>query len=105
MDTAVELIEGRPESAHDLASLARATHVSARSLQKAYRRELDTSVVEYVRGARLQHARRELLSAQPDTATVAAVAYRWGFAHPGRFSIWYRQRFGESPSQTLRRPG
>jgi AraC-like DNA-binding protein len=27
---------------------------------------------------------------------------RWGFAHLGRFSIEYKERFGESPSQSLR---
>lgn len=98
----VELIEEHPEAAHSLASLARAAHVSARSLQKAFRRDLDTSLVEYLRGARLQRARRDLLSARPETATVTAVARRCGFAHPGRFAIWYRQQFGEAPSETLR---
>jgi hypothetical protein len=28
---------------------------------------------------------------------------RWGFTHMGRFSVEYRLRFGESPSQTLSR--
>jgi AraC-like DNA-binding protein len=31
-----------------------------------------------------------------------AVALRWGFTHYGRFAAQYRQRFGCSPSQTLR---
>jgi AraC-like DNA-binding protein len=35
--------------------------------------------------------------------TVAAVAHRWGFAHLGRFASAYRCRFGEPPSDTLRR--
>ena len=28
---------------------------------------------------------------------------KWGFCHLGRFAVEYRRRFGESPSQTLRR--
>lgn len=35
--------------------------------------------------------------------TVAEVAYRWGFAHLGRFAHDYRARYGESPSTTSRR--
>jgi hypothetical protein len=31
------------------------------------------------------------------------VATRWGITHLGRFACEYRNRFGESPSQTLRR--
>ena len=34
--------------------------------------------------------------------SVSEVAWRWGFAHHGRFAAQYRTRFGETPSQTLR---
>jgi len=37
-----------------------------------------------------------------DGVTVTATAERWGFGHLGEFSVMYRKRFGESPSQTLR---
>ncbi|WP_414688000.1 helix-turn-helix domain-containing protein [Mycobacterium sp.] len=33
--------------------------------------------------------------------TVSDTAYRWGFAHLGRFAVAYRNKFGESPSETL----
>ncbi|HEX2431520.1 MAG TPA: helix-turn-helix domain-containing protein, partial [Aestuariivirgaceae bacterium] len=36
-----------------------------------------------------------------DTAT--AIAYDCGFGHLGEFAQSYRLRFGESPSETLRR--
>lgn len=103
VSTAIDLIEGHPEWEHSPASLARAANVSVRSLQKAFRRDLDTSLLEYLRATRLRNAHDHLLTARPDADTVTAVANRWGFAHPGRFSIWYRQQFGESPSQTLHR--
>ena len=49
-------------------------------------------------------ARQELLRADPaGGATVAAVAARWGFGHPGRFATAYRARFGEPPGTTLHR--
>ena len=37
--------------------------------------------------------------------TVAAVAYRWGFAHLGRFAAVYRSRFGVTPSEDLKADG
>jgi len=34
--------------------------------------------------------------------TVAAIAARWGFAHPGRFAAAYQQQYGTTPATTLR---
>jgi transcriptional regulator GlxA family with amidase domain len=55
----------------------------------------------YVRTARLERARQDLVSAPPG-AQVTDIALRWGFNHVGRFSTAYRKRYGESPLQTLR---
>jgi AraC-like DNA-binding protein len=42
------------------------------------------------------------MKAQPgENVTVLAMGF--GFTHMGRFAVEYRQRFGESPSETLRR--
>ena len=60
--------------------------------------------MSYVRRRRLEQAHDELLRLDPTTgARVTDVALRNGFAHTGRFAAAYRQRFGESPSTTLRR--
>ena len=40
--------------------------------------------------------------ARRDPTTVADIASRWRFTHPGRFSVAYRRRYGCSPSETLR---
>jgi AraC-like DNA-binding protein len=89
------------------AELAHAAGSSVRSLQIAFRRELGQTPLEHVREARLVAARAELLSAPQAEGgalpTVAAVSHRWGFLNPGRFSSLYRRRFGEYPSDTLRR--
>ena len=55
-----------------------------------------------LRQARLARARRDLLEGLPGT-TVTQTALQWGFQHLGRFSGEYARRFGESPSDTLRR--
>lgn len=84
--------------------IARATNLSTRAIQQAFHDDLATTPMHYVRDRRLERARDQLAGALPsDGITVTEVAERWGFGHLGNFSGAYRRRFGESPSQTLRR--
>lgn len=86
-----------------LAEIAAAVHLGPRSVQQAFRKSLGTTPTSYIRERRLERVRAELLEAMPsDGVTVTATAERWGFGHLGEFSVLYRKRFGESPSQTLR---
>jgi AraC-like DNA-binding protein len=78
--------------------------MSVRAIQKGFREELGTTPMGYLRDRRLERAREELIDAVPvDGVTVTEVAYRWGFKHLSNFAVLYRQRWGESPSDTLRR--
>lgn len=86
----------RPITVDDIAS---AVHISTRGLQYAFRRALDTTPAECLRRARLDGAHRDLRSGAP--VTVAAVARRWGFSHPSRFAVAYRESFGVLPSVTV----
>jgi AraC-like DNA-binding protein len=87
-----------------LQDIARALNVSVRSVQNAFRDDLGTTPMNYLRDRRLERARAELADALPsDGVTVTEVAERWGFGHLGNFAAMYRKRFGESPSDTLRR--
>ena len=100
----VELIDSAPETAFTVADLAECAGVSERSLHAAFRRQLGTSPMAYVRRRRLEQARDELLRLDPTRgAKVTDVALRYGFAHTGRFAAAYRACFGEPPSRTLRR--
>lgn len=84
--------------------IAAASRLSLRALQAAFRRRTGTTPMHYLRRVRLEAARRALLDADPsDEATVARVARAAGFDHTSRFAAAYRDRFGELPSQTLRR--
>ena len=85
-----------------IAELAEAAGLSARALQRQFRTFLGKSPHEALRDIRFESARRQLLLGKPDTR-VMDVASRCGFPHFGRFSIEYRRRYGETPSQTLRR--
>ncbi|UXA19937.1 AraC family transcriptional regulator [Mycobacterium sp. SMC-4] len=85
-------------------SLANAVHMSVRSIQQGFRSELGMSPMAFVRERRLERVHEELTDAIPsDGVTVTAVAERWGFHHLGSFSVEYRKRWGEAPSETLRR--
>lgn len=100
----VELIDSAPEKAFTVADLAEYASVSERSLHAAFRRQLGTSPMAYVRCRRLEQAHEELLHLDPSAGVrVTDVALRYGFAHTGRFASAFRKRFGEAPSITLRR--
>jgi AraC-like DNA-binding protein len=58
--------------------------------------------MRYLRNARMERVREELLRGET-VETITEIALRWGFSEPGRFSVAYRERFGERPSETRRR--
>jgi AraC-like DNA-binding protein len=100
---AIELIDGDPMSVFGVSDVARAATLGVRALEDGFRRHIGTSPMAYVRKVRMARAHEELRRLDPTTTTAAAVARRWGFHHYGRFSGAYRQRYGCTPSDTLRR--
>ena len=82
-----------------LADVVAVSGVPGRTLLKHFRDARGVSPMRYVRDLRMQRVREELASGL--ATQVVDCAMRWGFAHPGRFSVEYRCRFGESPSATL----
>ena len=99
---AIDFIEANAHKDIGIADIAASMHLTPRSVQYIFRRHLDTTPTDFLRGVRLARAREDLLQADRATSTVAAISARWGFAHTGRFAVQYRQTFGESPHQTLR---
>jgi transcriptional regulator GlxA family with amidase domain len=83
--------------------LAVAVRVSQRTLEYAFRDVMETTPASYLRMHRLNAVHRDLVKTGPGEATVSAIAQKWGFNHPGRFSLAHRQLFGEVPSRTLSR--
>jgi AraC-like DNA-binding protein len=101
---AVAFINAHAHEDIGITQIAQAGRVGPRGLQQAFRRYRDTTPMQYLRRVRLDRAHRELLAGHPHRGdTVSAIAARWGFAHAGRFSAAYRDAYGYSPSQTLRR--
>jgi transcriptional regulator GlxA family with amidase domain len=81
-----------------------ATGVSERTLRLFCKKHLGMAPVRYLWLRRMQLARAALMRADPATATVTDIATGHGFWELGRFSVAYRTLFGESPSESLRRP-
>jgi len=77
--------------------------ISTRALQTGFRRFRNTTPMTYLRAIRLELARTDLANAGSANSSVAIVANALGFGHLGRFARDYQQRFGELPSETLRR--
>ncbi|MET7992140.1 helix-turn-helix transcriptional regulator [Amycolatopsis sp. NPDC005232] len=99
---AVAFIENSAAEDVGLTRIAEAAGLSARGLQQAFRRHLDTTPLAYLRRVRLDHAHRELLASSPAATTVSRIATRWGFANPGRFAAEHRREFGSEPKDVLR---
>ncbi|WP_194966969.1 AraC family transcriptional regulator [Sinorhizobium meliloti] len=83
-----------------LTAMARAVALSVRQLNALCNSQLGQSPIAWLRGLRLDAIRTALL-ADPE-ADLSDIAMLHGFFHLGRFAAFYRDRFGELPSQTRR---
>jgi AraC-like DNA-binding protein len=101
---AIELMQSHPEQPWTTSSLASRTAVSVRSLQEGFQRSIGMAPTQYLRDVRLTRVHDDLRAAAPDLVSVGQVARRWGFLYLGRFAAAYREKFGQSPSVTLRAP-
>lgn len=101
---AIDFIYAHVEDAITVGEVARAACVSVRSLEEGFRKHCDTTPLVFLRNVRLDRVRKALDGSAPGSDKVAVLAHRFGFAHLGRFSAYYKARFGETPSQTASRP-
>jgi AraC-like DNA-binding protein len=85
----------------DPEEIARASFVSTRYLHKLFEAE-GTSVCRWIRTARLEHCRRDLLDPSLRHETILAIASRWGLTGPQHFSRIFRLAYGCSPSELRR---
>jgi AraC-like DNA-binding protein len=99
---AIDRIESDPREPLSVSDLADWCGVGARALQHGFQRHVGMSPMAYLRDARLRRADAELRAAAAPDDTVASIARRWGFAHPGRFAAAYEAKYGQPPGRTLR---
>ncbi len=99
---AEEYLEANAAEPISISDVVEVCGCSRRALFLAFRRYRDCTPMEFLSYCRLGLARLALQAPAPGDS-VASIAYACGFLHRGRFSQRYLQRFGESPSETLRR--
>jgi AraC-like DNA-binding protein len=99
---AVAFIEENAHRDITVADIAAAASVTVRAIQLGFRRHEDTTPTQYLRRVRLGRARDDLVTGDPASQTVTAVAYRWGFSSPSRFAAAYRYAYGVTPGHALR---
>lgn len=96
----VDAFEADPARQWTASEMAAVAGVGIRRLQQAFREHRGTSPLAALQEVRLERAHADLRAG--DVASVADAAFAHGFTHLGRFAASYRQRYGVTPSQTLR---
>ncbi|MEP9375080.1 AraC family transcriptional regulator [Aquabacter sp. CN5-332] len=99
LDDTCDYILANLDTKITLTMLEAASGLSPRALQYAFRERFECSPMQWVSERRLDAVRSQLLSAPPGTS-IHQIASRY-FGHLGDFSQKYKERFGETPSETL----
>lgn len=97
-----DYLEAKAHEPIDMVALAEIAGIPVRTLYHQFQRVHGVSPMQMLRTIRLDRVRRELL-AGGSGVNVTNVALAWGFDHLGRFAASYRERFGETPRETLQR--
>jgi AraC-like DNA-binding protein len=99
-----EFLEANPDQPLYLTEICAALGVGERTLRIACEEHLGMGPIRFLKLRRMHLVRQALFRADQSKATVSRIATDHGFWELGHFSIAYRALFGESPSETLRRP-
>ncbi len=103
LDQAEEFLRAHLEGPVSLHELAEMTGFSPRTLTRAFKAKHGIGPMGFFKSLRLEAAFGALRQAAPGQDTVLEIAIRYGFYSQGRFAAEYQQKFGEKPSQTLKR--
>ncbi|MEG4489158.1 AraC family transcriptional regulator [Microcoleus sp. D2_18a_B4] len=96
---AAEYIRANMKQELTIAQIASAMNCSSRSLQTAFARYYGVSPSQFLRTARLEATRMELIESNK---TITEIAFEYGFYNPSRFTKYFQQHFGKKPSDILR---
>lgn len=77
--------------------------IRRRTLNAAFARALGITPLTYMRNIKLHKVRMDLITCRNDKTSICETASRWGFVHMSLFSKYYKELFGEYPTDTLQR--
>jgi AraC family ethanolamine operon transcriptional activator len=86
-----------------IVALCKEVGVSRRSLEGAFHSVIGNSPGSFIRSLQLNRVRRDLTSFDSGGSSIGMIAARHGIWHWSRFSRYYKEMFGELPSQTRAR--
>lgn len=104
LDPLLEMITAHLAGRVTLGDMERWSGRSARTIQLAFRKRFGIGPIEWLRDRRLDLVRARLLAAR-NGETVREIAAACGIHRPATLVPEYVRRFGERPSDTLRRTG
>lgn len=99
-----EFLRMNPDQPLYLIDICAAIGVAERTLRAACEEHFGMGPIRFLTLRRTHLVHRALLSADPRETSVTRIVTDHGFWELGRFAVAYRTLFGESPSETLRRP-
>ncbi|MGH3622119.1 MAG: helix-turn-helix domain-containing protein [Sciscionella sp.] len=82
--------------------IAAVNHISVRYLHKLFHTQ-QASVAGFIRDARLERCRADLLDPATRSHPVHAIAARWGLTDPAHFNRLFRKTYGLPPADYRRR--
>ena len=101
VDRAMQYIEAAMHDSVSILDLCGAMRICPRTLVYSFKSQLGVSPNRYLLATRLNRVYRDLRNSSSEIP-IRQIAARWGFWHMGRFASYYRETFGERPSDTVR---
>lgn len=104
VDKAVRFMEAHVTETLPMSRICEAVRVSPRTLRYSFEQIVGVSPMQYMFSLRLHAVRRVLLNGEANKS-IHRVAEHYGFEHLSRFAQYYREAFGELPSETTAASG
>ncbi|OTG87641.1 hypothetical protein B9T31_03845 [Acinetobacter sp. ANC 4558] len=102
VDRAEEFIRSSLQYSPTIAEIAQTVGVSIRTLSSSFKKYKHMTIGQQVRQLRLEKTRQLLIKADIH-ANVMDIAHACGYINLGDFARQYKQKYGELPSQTIKR--
>jgi AraC-like DNA-binding protein len=102
---AEEFMREKASETITLQDVANHVGISLKTLHNGFQKYRNNSPKNFLKNLRLDLVNQDLTTArlEKSTTTVTDVALKWGFLHLSHFSESYYAKFGEHPSETLKR--
>jgi AraC family transcriptional regulator, ethanolamine operon transcriptional activator len=101
VDKAIEFIDSKLSEQVTIADICAAVRICPRTLCYSFEAVLGLTPSRYLLATRLNRVRSDILT-HDGGVPLQILAARWGLSHMGRFARYYRETFGERPSDTMR---